>query len=109
MYPVGITDTTGTTPGSSDVWFKIACVAATAEEGGGAPVGEALGFEDALRMFTLWNAQIGYEDRDKGSIAAGKLGDFAIVSGDPTAARPKDLFGMKVDVTVLGGTAVYQR
>lgn len=109
MYPIGITDTTGTTPGSSDAWFKIACVAATAEEGGGAPVGEALGFEDALRMFTLWNAQIGYEDREKGSIVAGKLGDFVMLSGDPTSVPPKDLFAMKVDATVLGGTVVHQR
>jgi len=109
MYPIGITDTTGTTPGSSDAWFKIHCVAATAAEGGGAPAGEALGVEDALRMFTLWNAQIGYEDRDKGSIAAGKLGDFAILSGDPLSVPPKDLFALKVDATVLGGTVVYQR
>ena len=109
MYPIGITDTTGTTPGSSDVLFKIACVAATTAEGGGAPAGEALGFEDALRMFTLWNAQIGYEDRDKGSIAVGKLGDFAVLSGDPLSVPPKTLFDIKVDATVLGGTVVYQR
>jgi len=105
----GRANTERTTPGSSDAWFKIACVAATTAEGGGAPAGEALEFKDALRMFTLWNAQSGYEHRDKGSIAAGKLGDFAVLSGDPLSVPPKDLFAMKVDATILGGTVVYQR
>lgn len=107
--PVGITDTTGTTPGSSDVLFKIACVAATVEEGGGAPKGEALAFEDALRMFTLWNARVGYEDQDKGSIAIGKLGDFAVLSADPRALPAAKLFDVKVDATILGGEVVFER
>ena len=107
--PVLITDTTGTTTGSSDVLFKIACAAVSVDEGGGAPKGEELGFEEALRLFTLGNAQCGYEDRDKGSITVGKLGDFAVLSADPTAARPKDLFGLKVDATVLGGDVVFRR
>jgi predicted amidohydrolase YtcJ len=107
--PVLITDTTGTTTGSSDVLFKIACAAVSVDEGGGAPKGEELGFEEALRLFTLGNAQCGYEDRDKGSITVAKLGDFAVLSADPTAARPKDLFGLKVDATVLGGDVVFRR
>jgi len=107
--PVLITDTTGTTTGSSDVLFKIACAAVPVDEGGGAPKGEELGFEEALRLFTLGNAQCGYEDRDKGSITVAKLGDFAVLSADPTAARPKDLFGLKVDATVLGGDVVFRR
>jgi hypothetical protein len=107
--PVLITDTTGTTPGSSDVLFKIACAAVSVEDGGGAPKGEELGFEEALRLFTIGNARCGYEDRDKGSIAVGKLGDFAVVSGDPTTMAPKDLFNLKVDATVLGGDVVFRR
>lgn len=107
--PVGITDTTGTTPGSSDVLFKIACVAATAEEGGGAPKGEALDFEDALRMFTLWNARIGYEDQDKGSVEVGKLGDLVVLSENPRGLPPAKLFDLKVDATILGGDVVFQR
>ena len=109
FHPVGITDTTGTTPGSSDVMFKIACVTTPAEEGGGAPKGEALSFEDALRMFTLWNAHVGYEDADKGSVTVGKLGDLAVLSGDPLAGSPARLFDMKVEATILGGDVVFQR
>jgi predicted amidohydrolase YtcJ len=107
--PVLITDTTGTTPGSSDILFKIACAAVSVDDGGGAPKGEELGFEGALRLFTIGNAQCGYEDRDKGSIAVGKLGDLAVLSGDPTTMAPKDLFNLKVEATILGGDVVFQR
>jgi predicted amidohydrolase YtcJ len=107
--PILITDTTGTTPGSADILFKIACAAVTVDDGGGAPKGEELGFAEALRLFTIGNAQAGYEDRDKGSITVGKLGDFAVLSGDPTSTPPKDLFNLKVDATILGGDIVFQR
>jgi predicted amidohydrolase YtcJ len=107
--PILITDTTGTTPGSADILFKIACVAVSVQDGGGAPKGEELGFEGALRLFTIGNARAGYEDQDKGSITVGKLGDLAVLSGDPTAMTPKDLFNLKVDATVLGGVVMFQR
>jgi predicted amidohydrolase YtcJ len=107
--PILITDTTGTTPGSSDILFKIACAAVSVDEGGGAPKGEELDFDGALRLFTIGNARSGYEDRDKGSIAVGKLGDLVVLSGDASTTAPKDLFNLKVDATVLGGDVVYQR
>jgi len=107
--PILITDTTGTTQGSSDILFKIACAAVSVDEGGGAPKGEELGFDGALRLYTIGNARCGYEDADKGSIAVGKLADFAVLSGDPTTTPPKNLFDLKVDATILGGEVVFQR
>jgi len=107
--PILITDTTGTTQGSSDILFKIACAAVSVDDGGGAPKGEELGFEGALRLFTIGNARCGYEDADKGSISVGKLGDFAVLSGDPVAMAPKNLFDLKLDATILGGDIVFQR
>ena len=108
-HPAVITDTTGTTLGSSDVMFKIACIAASVEEGGGAQKEETLPFEDALRLFTLWNARVGYEEADKGSIEVGKLGDFAVLSRDPLAGSPARLFDTKVQTTILGGSVVFQQ
>ena len=55
------------------------------------------------------NARCGYEDADKGSIAVGKLADFAMLSGDPTTTPPKNLFDLKVDATILGGEIAFQR
>jgi predicted amidohydrolase YtcJ len=108
FLPIGITDTTGTTPGSSDALFKVACVATPFEEGGGAPADETLPVEDAFRMFSLWNAQVGYENRDKGSIEVGKFGDFAVLSRDPTSGSAAALFETKVVATILGGQPVYR-
>jgi predicted amidohydrolase YtcJ len=88
--------------------FKVACVATPFEEGGGAPADETLPVEDAFRMFSLWNAQVGYEDRDKGSIEVGKFGDFAVLSRDPTSGSAAALFETKVVATILGGQPVYR-
>jgi predicted amidohydrolase YtcJ len=107
--PVVITDTTGTTPGSSDVMVKIACIATSVDDRGGAGKGEALSFEDALRLFTIENSRVGYEDADKGSIETGKLGDVVLLSRDPLSGTPAQLFDTKVDATVLGGTVVFER
>jgi predicted amidohydrolase YtcJ len=82
----------------------------TKADGGAAPSAEeALTFEEALRMHTLWAAVGGSEEQDKGSIVVGKLGDFAVLSDDPRGRAGKEVFGMEVDATILGGTVVYER
>ena len=94
---------------SSDPLRKIAYAVATAGEGGGAPRGEELTFEEALRMYTLAAARGSLEEQDKGSIATGKLGDFAVLSADPRGRPMEELFELRVDATILGGEIVYER
>jgi predicted amidohydrolase YtcJ len=106
---IAITDTTGTVPGSSDPLRKIAYAVATAGEGGGAPRGEEITFDEALRMFTIWAARGSLEEQDKGSITPGKLGDFAVLSADPRGRPAEELFDLRVDATILGGDLVYER
>ena len=84
LEPIAISDTTGTTPAFSPLQ-GIAALVAPAGEGGGARAGESVTFDDALRMWTLWAARGNQEERDKGSIAVGKLGDFVVLSRDPRA------------------------
>jgi len=107
LDPAVITDMTGTTPGASNILQKIAYIATSSAEGGGPSADETLTFEEALRLFTISNARIGYEDRYKGSIAPGKLGDFAVLSGDPRKLAPAKLFDLKVQATILGGQVVF--
>ena len=106
---IGITDTTGTVPGSSAPLPKIAAAMVSVDDGGGAPAGETLTFDEALRLYTLWAARGGLEEADKGSIAVGKLGDFAVLSDDPRSLAGEDLFGVQVEATILGGEVVFER
>ncbi len=61
----------------------------------------------ALKAMKIWPAWQHFEENDKGSIEVGKLADFVILSGDPTAVDPKTLAGLKVLVTVKEDKVVY--
>jgi predicted amidohydrolase YtcJ len=106
INPIAVTDATGTIPIFSPL-FGIASMVATPQEGGSTSEGGNLTFEDALRMWTIWAAQAGMEEKDKGSITAGKLGDFAVLSADPRGRRGGELFDLKVQATILGGRLVF--
>ncbi len=107
---VGASDSTGTVPDGIAPLFNIAC-AVTRRTGRGSIAGpeERITAGEALRMFTIWAARGGFEADEKGSIAAGKFGDFAVLSADPLAVEPDGLFEVKVDATILGGEVVYRR
>jgi predicted amidohydrolase YtcJ len=108
LEPVAISDATGTIPNFSPLQ-GIASIVASAGEGGSAPEGESPSLEDAIRMWTSWAASAQFEENDKGSITAGKLGDFAVLSGDLDRYRGGALFDLEVDATILGGKVVNQR
>jgi predicted amidohydrolase YtcJ len=63
--------------------------------------------ETALKSLTLWAAHQISEDDSKGSIEVGKLADFTILSGDPTAVDPEQLSTLKVIETIKEGRQVY--
>jgi len=61
----------------------------------------------ALKAMTLWPAWQHYEEHWKGSIEAGKLADFVILSADPTAVDPETLDQLKVLETIKEGASVF--
>jgi len=64
--------------------------------------------EVALKAMTLWPAYQHFEEDTKGSIVAGKLADFALLSGDPTATDPEKLAGLKVVETIKEGVSIWR-
>jgi predicted amidohydrolase YtcJ len=64
---------------------------------------------EAIEMFTINAAITGFEEDLKGSIEPGKLADFVVLSDDPYKVPREKIGNIKVDMTIVGGKAVYQR
>jgi predicted amidohydrolase YtcJ len=60
-----------------------------------------------IKAMTIWPAWQHFEADRKGSIEVGKLADFVILSGDPTAIDPIDT--LKVTATIKEDKTIYQR
>jgi predicted amidohydrolase YtcJ len=63
---------------------------------------------EALRLFTINSAKIGFEEDSKGSIEKGKLADFVVLSQDPYQVPHDEIGNITVEMTILGGNIVYQ-
>jgi hypothetical protein len=61
----------------------------------------------ALKAMTIWPAYQHFEEDRKGSIEAGKLADFAILSRDPTQGDPNTLASIKVTETIKEGRTIF--
>lgn len=62
----------------------------------------------ALKAMTIWPAWQHFEEDEKGSIEAGKLADFVILSGDPTAIDPERLDTLDVLTTIKEDRVVWE-
>ncbi|MGW4520262.1 amidohydrolase [Amycolatopsis sp. NPDC004378] len=67
---------------------------------------EALTPEEALRAYTYGSAYATFAERDLGTLEAGKLADFAVLSGSPLDESALD--GLTVQGTAVGGELRYQ-
>jgi len=65
--------------------------------------------EEALRAYTVTAAYAAFEEKEKGSLQIGKLGDFVILSDDPLSVRPEAIEKIRVDATVVGGRVVFPK
>ncbi len=69
--------------------------------------GQRLTREEALRCATAEGAWLSFEENEKGSIEAGKLADFAVLSDDPLACPEAALPDITSVLTVVGGRVVH--
>jgi predicted amidohydrolase YtcJ len=65
--------------------------------------------EEALKAYTVTAAYAAFEEKDKGSLEVGKLGDFVVLSDDPLTVTPEKIEKIGVDETVVGGKIVFSR
>ena len=63
---------------------------------------------EAIEIFTINGAKIGFEEDIKGSIEPGKLADFVVLSDDPFRVPREQIGEIKVEITIVGGKVVYQ-
>jgi len=68
---------------------------------------QAVSVRDAIRICTVNGAYASYEEDVKGSITAGKLGDFVILGQDPHEADPDQIKEIAIVRTVVGGKTMY--
>jgi hypothetical protein len=64
--------------------------------------------EEALRAYTSSAAYAAFEEKEKGTLAPGKLADFLILSRDPFSIEPGRIEKITVVMTVVGGRVVYE-
>jgi hypothetical protein len=70
---------------------------------------ERLTREQAIRLYTINNAFLNHEEKEKGSLEVGKLADFIIIDRDILTCSDIEVLDTRVLTTVLGGRVVYER
>jgi predicted amidohydrolase YtcJ len=68
-----------------------------------------MSIEDAIRAYTLNTAYANFEEKSKGSIEVGKLGDLTVLSKNLLKVAPKELLTTDVLFTIVEGKVVYQK
>ena len=71
--------------------------------------GQALTREQAIRLYTINNAYLTFEEDRKGSLEPGKLADFIVLDRDILSCPVDEVKDIQVEATYLGGTRVYVR
>jgi len=68
---------------------------------------QKIDFMHALRCYTYYGAYASFEEKNKGSLSAGKLADFVVLSGDILGKSAVEIRKMKVKQTYIGGVCLY--
>jgi len=65
--------------------------------------------ERAIRLYTINNAYLTFEENQKGSLESGKLADFIVLDRDILNCPTDAVKDIQVETTYLGGKLLYQR
>jgi predicted amidohydrolase YtcJ len=70
---------------------------------------ECLTRSQALRLYTVNNAYLHKEEKEKGSLEPGKLADLIIIDRDYLTCPVEEIAQTRVLTTIVGGQVVYER
>ncbi len=70
---------------------------------------QKISVEDALRAYTTGAAYATFEEKEKGSLALGKLADVVIIDRNLTKIPAASIRDAKIEYTIVGGRVVYDR
>jgi len=76
--------------------------------GGVLGAGQRIRREEALRLSTINNAYLNFEEKVKGSLEPGKYADLVVLSDDIMTCPEERIRDMSVLATMVGGKLVYQ-
>ena len=101
-------------PGSDWSPFYGLHSAITRQDTSGAPAGgwypaQRMTPEEAVRGYTVWSANAGFDERDAGTIAVGKRADLTVLNVDPFRADGPALLRGAVVLTLSRGRVTFQR
>jgi predicted amidohydrolase YtcJ len=99
-------------PGETHNPFEGMYATVTRQDSTGNPPGgwypdERLGISDALGGYTVEAAYAEFAEREKGSIAPGKLADLIVVPANPARISPPELLRLRVRMVMIGGRTVW--
>jgi predicted amidohydrolase YtcJ len=64
--------------------------------------------DQAIAAYTTGSAFAEFAEKEKGTLAIGKLADFVVLDRDISSVEPAKILGTKVLRTVVGGKTVYR-
>ena len=70
---------------------------------------EKISVKETIEAYTLGSAYAEFQEKEKGTIRAGKLADFVMLSDDILSIEPVKIADVKVLMTVVGGKIVWEQ
>lgn len=70
---------------------------------------ERIGVEEALRTYTLGSAYVQFAEKEKGTLAPGRLADLAVLGENPLETPIERIADIRIDTTIVGGRIVHER
>ena len=102
--------TDGGVVGPLNPWLCIYYMVTGKDAGGEVIIpGQQIGRKDALRLYTAANAWFNFEEKEMGSIEAGKLADLVVLDKPYLTIGDEEIKHMAPLLTMVGGRVVHAR